>query len=294
MITQPNDEITFTDLVRILISYKYVMLVVFLLVLAAGVAIAVLSKPVYRAELVFAPADAGSGGAATSGLLSRLGGFAGFGAGLGRFARQDKVTQGIATLGSQRFTMDFIRDANLLPILFADRWDADNGEWAVDDLADVPSLADGYLVFDKIREVKEDENGLIILAIEWYDSALAAQWAKDLIFRLNESLREAAIQEADDTINFLNQEVEKTRIVQLQQAIYFMLEEQINVRTMANIRQEYAFKVISPAIAPELDQYVRPNRLLITILSLIAGFILAVIVSCTLYAIKRVREDLRN
>lgn len=287
-----DDEITFLDLVRILVQYKYVSLVVFLLTVGGGVASAVLSTPVYRAELIFAPAEEGTSMGSSSTVLSRLGGFAGLG--LGRLGRQDKVTQGVATLTSQQFTREFIQEQNLLPILFADRWDAEKSEWRVESPEEIPRLSDAYRKFDSIRIVDEGDNSLITLAIEWTDPALAAEWANDLITRLNDKLRLQAIEEANETIEFLNKEVEKTRIVQLQQAIYFMLEEQINVRTMANIRQEFAFKVISPAIAPELDRYVSPNRPLIVILSAVLGVFLGILMSCLIYGIQRVRAELKT
>ena len=46
-------------------------------------------------------------------------------------------------LQSNAFTARFIEDEKLLPVLFADRWDAENDRWKVDDPADVPTLADG-------------------------------------------------------------------------------------------------------------------------------------------------------
>ena len=112
------------------------------------------------------------------------------------------------------------------------------------------------------------------------------------MFTLNERLRSIAIKEANQTIDYLNKEVEKTRIVELRQAIYFMIEEQISIRTMANIQQEYAFKVISPAIAPELDQYSSPTYPLIFALALIFGVVLGAMVCWVIYGIQGLREEI--
>jgi uncharacterized protein involved in exopolysaccharide biosynthesis len=223
-----------------------------------------------------------------------MGGVAG---GLGTMVgRRDKVSQGIATLKSQQFIQEFIEANNLLPILYADRWDSKTSDWKASSFDEKPRLSDGYKKFDNtiLRIVENSKSGLVAMTIEWTDPDLAAKWANNLTFRLNEKLRSRAIQEANQTIDFLNKEAEKTRIVELQQAIYFMIEEQINIRTMANIRQEYAFKVISPAIAPELDQYVSPKRILIFILGLFTGLMLATLVTCTVYALQHLRTELDN
>ncbi|MDP6653468.1 MAG: GNVR domain-containing protein, partial [Gammaproteobacteria bacterium] len=105
-------------------------------------------------------------------------------------------------------------------------------------------------------------------------------------------MRTGAITEANKTIDYLNEEVEKTRIVELQQAIYFMIENQINLRTMANVRKEFAFKIISAAIPPDIDRYVKPQRLIIIAIGLVAGFVVGVFLSFLLYAIKRIRVEL--
>jgi len=76
--------------------------------------------------------------------------------------------------------------------------------WDVGDPDDVPRLSDAFEKFDDIRTIKEEDSGLITLSIEWTDPVLAAEWANDLVWRLNERLRSDAITEADETIKFLN------------------------------------------------------------------------------------------
>jgi hypothetical protein len=248
---------------------------------------------VYRAEIMIAPADeisSSSGG--LSSIMSRIGAIPGLG-GIGRMARQDKMTQAIVTLSSPKFTMDFIRDNNLLPVLFAGKWDAETQEWAEDDLEDIPSLSDGHVLFaENILEVTEEETGMVTVAIKWSDAERAAAWANQLINRINENLRSRAIDEANRTIEYLNSEVEKTLIVEVRQAIYFMIESQINMRTMANVREEYAFKVISPAYPPEDDRFEEPKRLLIIVGAAVLGPVFGIFACFLLFALKRIRGEL--
>ena len=285
---QSPQETSFLDLIRILIQHKWVMLVVFVLVQVGAGVYAYRATPVYNVAVLVAPTDdAGSAGGLSS-LMNTFGGGA-----LSSFARKrDQVAQGIAILESEQFVRQFIQKNDLLPILYAGRWDSKIADWKELDSGNVPRVSDAYRRFSSLIKVTDDESGLVELTISWTDPDLAAKWANDLMFALNERLRSIAIKEANQTIDYLNKEVEKTRIVELRQAIYFMIEQQINIRTMANIQQEYAFKVISPAIEPELDQYSSPRYSLIFVLGLICGVVLGPMVIWLFYGIQRLREEL--
>jgi len=287
---QPPQEITFLDLIRVLVRYKWVMLFVFVLVQVGAAVYAYRATLTYDVTVIVAPsADTGSSGGLSS-IMNNFGGGA-----LGAFTRQrDQVSQGMAILTSEQFVRQFIQKNNLLPILYAGRWDSTTSDWKESDSGEVPRISDAYRKFNRMLDVSDNDSGLVELRISWKDPNLAAKWANDLVFTLNERLRSSAIKEANQTINYLNKEVEKTRIVELRQAIYFMIEEQINIRTMANIQQEYAFKVISPAIAPELDQYSSPRYSLIFALALICGFPLGAIACWIIYGIQRVREEMMS
>jgi len=248
--------------------------------------------PIYQAETIITAADESSSGGALSSLMSSFSaipGLSGFG-GIG--GRRGEVAQAIVTMTSPYFTREFIKDNNLLPILFADSWDDETGDWDVSE-EDIPTLADGYRKFEEdIRKIEEDDFGIVRLIIEWKDPNVAADWANATVGRLNEKLRLQAIEEANKTIVYLNKEVEKTRIVELQQAIYRMIESQVNVRTMANVKKEYAFKVISPAIAADPDEFIKPDRSLIISVGVIFGIAFGAFISFCMFAFKRIRKEL--
>lgn len=290
---QKSEELTFIELIKVIADYKIVVIAIMAAVLLTAVVYSFAATKIYQAEVMIAPADdAASGGAGLSSVFSRLGGIPGLSS-FSRIARQDKMAQGIVILSSPKFTMEFIQENNLLPVLFAEKWDAEAGEWLVDKPEDAPSLSDGHVLFEKeILEVVEEDSGMITVAVRWSDPELAAAWANQLVRRINANLRSRAIEEANKTIEYLNSEIEKTLIVELRQAIYFMIENQINVRTMANVRAEYAFKVISPAYPPEADRFIEPNRLLIFAGALVLGPVLGIFACFLLFALKHIRGEL--
>jgi uncharacterized protein involved in exopolysaccharide biosynthesis len=234
--------------------------------------IAFLLTPIYRAEVLLAPvSDENTGGLGTLvGQFGDLAALAGTNLGTGK----DKTAEYVAALKSRVVTTDFINQENLKPALFPRKWDTEGKKWKDPD--DVPTDWEAFELFDRgIRFVQLDrKTGLVTLAIEWKDPVLAAKWANDLVKRLNDQLRTDAVKEAENSIGFLQKELARTGTVELQQAIYRLIEVQTKKEMVARTRQDYAFKVVDPAVSPE--RKVRPKRLLITVLGFMVGLMLAV------------------
>lgn len=241
-----------------------------LLAVLAGVA-AFLMTPRYRAEIVVIPVKADDARSALSSMVGQFGGLASLaGVSLGGGSNKDEYLQ---YLRSNTFTARFIEDERLLPVLFADQWDAQALRWDVDDPADVPTLADGVRRFNRdVRAVQEERRtGIVTLTVVWADRELAARWANLLVERANRDLRDRAIKEAQASIDYLDLELAKTSVIELRQAIYRLVESQIKTVMFASARPEYAFKVIDPAVAPDADDVVRPKKLAMILIGAVLG-----------------------
>ena len=277
---QRDDSIFLPQLFRMLRRYRWTVILTTLVIFGMAIAAAFLMRPVYRGEVVFAPAgqEAEGGLAGLGGQLGSLASFAGLDPGTG--ALKD---QALAILQSRAFTQEIIERENLLPLLFADRWDAATSSWLPD--ADEPTLGDAFELFDEIRKVSEDRiTGIITLAIDWHDRELAARWANLLVSDINNRVRREAIDEAEESIGYLQEELGKTSAVELRQAIYGMLETQLNRIMVANVKVEYVFDVIDPAMVPDEDKFVAPRRLLILVLGLSMGILLGLVIAAVRHA----------
>ena len=190
--------------------------------------------------------------AALNGAVGQLSGLASL-AGIG-IGNDDDRSEAIATLRSRALGSAFIEKYKLLPLIFQDKWDAASGRWRGNDSEDVPTLNDGYRRFDReIRSVTEDRRtGIVTLTITWRDPIQAADWANELAARVNREMRDRAIGEARRSLDYLNRELDKTRIVAaLRNPIYRLIENRINTVMLANVRDEYAFRIIDRATPPE-------------------------------------------
>jgi uncharacterized protein involved in exopolysaccharide biosynthesis len=270
MVQPVSDDITLGDIGRILWSRRWLVAGGTLIGTSLAVVIALVTPPTYRAEALLAPVPSEN---RDWGLSQQLGGIASL-AGIATASGIDRQTEAFAVLQSRSLTEAFITDNGLLPVLFAERWDRARGAWKDADPQLQPTLWDGNDLFArKIRQVTTDaESGLIVLAIEWHDPQQAAAWVGELVRRTNERLRSEAIARSERNVAYLKKQLDQTSIIEVRQAIYRLIESEIKSAMLAQGNDEYAYKIIDPAVVPQ--EKVRPQRKLIVALGLCGGFAL--------------------
>lgn len=246
-------------------------------ILAAGIS---LQMPnIYRAEVLLAPvAEEGSKSGGLSSALGGLGGLASM-AGIS-LGGGGSVEENLAVLKSREFLWRFIKDEKLMPILFADKWDAEAKSWIDSDPEAQPTLWDAYRLFTKggLLSVSKDKgSGLVTVGIEWKDADLAAQWGNKLVNRLNEFLRQQAIGRSQGNLRYLNKELSHTQVADMRQALFELISQEQKKSMLANTQKEFAFQVIDKAVAP--DKKAKPKRSLIVVLAtFVAGFLAVIFV----------------
>jgi uncharacterized protein involved in exopolysaccharide biosynthesis len=239
--------------------------------LAISAALFVTKK--YQADLVISPVSSEQASSQLGALVSQFGGLASL-AGISG-AKDTKTSESLAVLQSEALTQAYIERNNLLPILFASKWDAARKQWRGSDPAKIPTLWRGNEYFGKnVRTVTTDaKTGLVTLSITWTDPVLAAKWANELVAYANEVLQSKAIREADRNIAYLNDEARKTEVVEVRQAIYSLLQTEINKAMLARGTDEYALKTIDPAFVPERPYF--PNFIIWTLIGFLSGLFLS-------------------
>jgi capsular polysaccharide biosynthesis protein len=252
---------------------------------ATCTATAFVMTPVYRASVVLTSASTERNDANNSlnSALGQLGGLASL-AGLSVGANDAATEESLAVLQSREFTESFINQKNLMPELFARQWDAKDGSWTVSAWRPRPTPARAFKYFDRhVRSIIRDKKtGLVTLQIEWRDRNESAEWANELVQRLNAEMRRRAIIKADASLGYLQKELISTPEVGMREAIYRLIEGQVKQRMLADVTEEYAFRVVDRAMAPDADDPVRPKRLLLLLggpfFGLVVGIALAVLI----------------
>ena len=136
-----------------------------------------------------------------------------------------------------------------------------------------PTEQEVYIDFTSsvLRLGGNKETGTVTISISLHDRHMSAQWANDMVSLLNEKVREQVSTEAERSIEYLKGELDNASSVELRQAINRLIEAQIQTIMLANVRRDFVFRVIDPAIAPDANRFVSPRRVLLAFLGLVFG-----------------------
>jgi uncharacterized protein involved in exopolysaccharide biosynthesis len=269
------EQVSWRDVAAAFRSHRWLALGVLAATLLAATAVAFLMPPVYRSEVLVVPAREDQSQAGLSSVLGKLGGLAGtVGINLPT-GGSAAVQQAIDLLESRGFLADFIEKRQLLPVLFAEDWDATGQRWTV--ARDrVPTLNDGVeRIRRKVLKVDDGAGTSIRIIVDWTDREQAAEWANDLVAMLNERARQRALDEAQRSLAYLDAQLADTTTVAVRESIFGMIEESLNRAMLANVRREYVFEVLDPAVPADEDRPLRPRKGPLLVLGLLAGLALA-------------------
>jgi uncharacterized protein involved in exopolysaccharide biosynthesis len=264
--------IDFAGVGRALVAGRWLILGAAVVVAALVGVRAKLVTPVYEAKAIVSIAqDPQSGlgglfGGRAGGALASLVGIAGGG--------DNKRSESIALLSSRTLTLEFIRRHDLIPVLFAERWDPGTRAWKPGKRPPTENNAINYWLKKVLVIADDKKTGLIGVSIEWRNRQEAAAWANALIELANERARGQAIQESRRSIEFLQNEMAKTSNVQVRAGISGLLEASLNQVTLASAQNQFALKVVDAALAPDEGVYAKPRLVLEVVLGAFFGLFL--------------------
>lgn len=273
-----QEELSLLDLLRLIARRKLVIGCFVFLGVLGGAAYAFLATPMFRADVVFAPAQDSGGGLGQ--LAGDLGGLAAL-AGINLGGGGSQSDEALETLRSRSFTAAFIQRHDLLPKLYPQKWDAVRKAWTDPDPANQPTLSEAVEKFSSdIRSIGEDRRtGIVTVSIVWRDRNEAASWANALVAEADVALRERSLAELARSIDYLKGEAANTTVVEVRQTIYRVMESQLKNSMLARTRDSYAFRVIDPAVAPDPKDRVSPKRALALAVGLALGLVAGIIVA---------------
>jgi len=257
------DDIDFARIWRVIRGAKYLILIVTVVCTGIALAIALKTTPIFRAETVITTVRSGDLAGQSGGQLGGLANIASLaGVSLDSGSAADREAK--AVLQSRSLVEEFIGKNDLIKVLIPDAGKPASMWLAVKDFK------------EGVMTIREDKRtGLVTIDVDWEDPAIAAKWANGFVALANERLRTRAIDEATRNIAFLNAQIPQTSVVEVQRAIYNLIESETKTLMLANVRVEFAFTVIDPAVPPE-HKY-RPRRSLYVLFGLFLGLAIGVL-----------------
>ncbi|EHK2853223.1 LPS O-antigen length regulator [Vibrio parahaemolyticus] len=290
---QGDEEIDLRELFVALWKGKWVIIAT-TFIFAIGAVLYALSLPnIYKSDALLAPAESSNGGGLSkmAGQLGGLAALAGVNLGAGESSQTDLAVQ---VMKSRQFVEAFINKHDLLiPLMAAKDWELANNKLVIDEeiyndstgewLRETkglrgakPTAQEAYEVFQKeVLSVSQNkESGLYMVSVKHYSPYIAQQWVNWLIEDINKVMRERTIAETSQNLAYLNTQLQKTAVADMQSTFYKLIEEQTKSLMLAEVQEEFTFKVVDPAVVPELKD--GPKRALICVLGILLGGMLGV------------------
>ncbi len=278
-----DDEIDLRELFSVLWEGRALIAGITGLAASLAVVISLLMPNIYHATALLSPTEEQSGGLGA--LAGQFGGFAGL-AGISLpSGGGDRAALALEVLKSRKFVADFVKKHDIAPALLAtDYWDADTGALVLDtDLYDpttkkwdeTPTAGEVFKAYEEVLIVEEASSGMVTVGFKHKSPIVAQQWTVWAVKELNDAIRDQDIAEAQSAIAYLETQVSATSLAELRKLFFELIQKQTETMMLAQVRAEYVFKTVDPAVVPEKKS--EPKRALICVLATFLGGMVAVV-----------------
>jgi capsular polysaccharide biosynthesis protein len=197
-----------------------------------------------------------------------------------------------------------IKEYNLLPVLFSKQWDEEKKTWkkgggfslnpltwiskliaavkpadkkAIKKEPGVPDMWDGLRALDGAVKINNNiKEKSITISIQFDDPVIATNIANYFIATLNNHMSSEAKRVAAINKKYLEEQLLLNSDPLIKQKIYTMIAQQVETAMMAEVKENFSFKVIDPPMVP--DKKIKPKRAQMVVLSFVVSLFLAVFV----------------
>lgn len=275
-----EDEVSLLDLFNILWQGKKFLFVFVAIASLLSVFISLSLSDIYKSEALLAPVT--SDNASSNNPLGQLGGLADIaGVNLGG-NKINKTIMGMEVLKSRKFYNNLVKKYEILASLMAVKgWNKEENELIFDaSIYDAskdiwlkkPTTQQGFIEFNEIFNISQNENGVISISVEHHSPFIAKQWLDWIIEEINNTSRNDDIKQAERSISYLNEQLLSTQLSEIREGLNDLVKSQVETIMLAKVTPEYLFRIIDPPFVPE--EKFKPSRALICILGFILGAII--------------------
>lgn len=303
-----DDEINLLELWQVVWKRRKLIARIVAVCVILTVVVSLLMTNIYESKAVIMTVEAkssGSGGGMAAALMGQMGGLSSI-VGTPESASAAEIS---LLLKSNILREKIIKEYNLLPVLFSDQWDEEKKRWkkggislnpltyvsklislmkpvdknAVKKEPGVPDIYDALRALDDIIRI-EDVKGkglvskdmTINIAAQFDDPVIAANLVQCFIAALNDHMSKEARRVAALNKKYLEEQLLQNSDPLIKQKIYTMIAQQVETAMMAEVKENFSFKVIDPPMVP--DRKVKPKRAQMVVLSFVVSLFLAVFV----------------
>ncbi len=280
--------IDFVDLIELFWAGRLKIAIAVIIMCALAVTADLVLAPRYKASELLEVRVSHQRLSGFSGLARSLGGLAGLAAGsLGGSGDERQVA--LATLKSRYIIEHFISGHNLLPVLFASKWDERKNRWATSNADDIPTDQDGYRLFrKKVFSVADDgTTGLVRVVVQWRNPQEAAAWLRDIVNETNVRLQKREVARFEADIRYLSTTAQSVMVVPVKESLYSLMALEYRKLMVAENPEDAPLQVVDPVVVPRRPE---SRLLMLLVLGVGGGIVLGLLYVVVEGAIKERRK----
>lgn len=142
----------------------------------------------------------------------------------------------------------------------------------------VPDTWDGLRAIDGIVKVNSNvKEGTIVITADYQDPDLAAKFVEYFMISLTDHMSSEARRVAQINLKYLEGQLGVNADPFIKQKIYNLIAQQIETSMMTEVKENFAFKVIDPPLAP--DKKIKPKRSQMVMLSFVVALFIGIFVA---------------
>jgi uncharacterized protein involved in exopolysaccharide biosynthesis len=224
----------------------------------------------------------------------------------------------VTLLQSNILREKIISQYNLLPVLFPDQWDDHTKKWkkrawynplflflslkrlvkpvdkkGMEKIEGIPDVWDGLRALDdRVKIYNNVKDKTITIVAEFDDPVTAANVAGYFLAGLNDHMSSEAKRVALTNRKYLEQQLDQTADPFIKQKIYNLIAQQIETSMMAEVKENFAFRVIDPPKAP--DRKIEPKIFQMMLISLLASLLIGIAIAFYLAFWEKMKDQNRS
>lgn len=283
------DEFNFIEFLKDIWLDRTIIIAVTTFFALTSIIYALFLPNIYSSEALLTTVDDADAGGGISSLISRYGGLASAAGVSLPVEGAGKAELVIATISSRNFFKHLMTFDFVLPGLMASQsYDTATKQLAFDQTSydskkniwidGSPSYLQAYKEYLSSLAVGQDKrSSFIFLKFHHISPEFSYRFIDLIVNEVNNEFRTRHLRESTIALGYLKNELASTSQREVQQSISQLIEAQLKIQMLANIRKDYIIRAIDPGFLPEEKSAPRKTRMVA--LGTMIGLILSIFAS---------------
>ncbi len=256
-----DDEINMIDYLRVIGKRKMLICYVIIVMVGLTVVASFVMTPMYEAKAVIAPAAKAGESSGASMLAAQLGISA---------PTSSNMSEIVNLLKSNILREKLIKRYDLLPVLLRGKNLANKSD------SQKMWMGIRYLQ-DRLKINSNQKDNSIQITMFYRDPKISADVVTWTLVELTDHMSNEARRVAETNKKYLEAQIDKTADPFIKAKIYALIAQQIETSMMAEVKENFAFKVLDPAKVP--DRPASPKRIQMAIIAFIISLFVGLFVA---------------